>query len=370
MLNLFILCFISPFFVLASISQKPVLFSQMKTIKAGDSIYSILKKQNFSTQDINNFITHKDIPKKIKLMPGDFYKISLDSNYKSIKFYDQKKDVSYNIWRKGNQKGIALIKENYTKKLKSAKGKVQGSIIESLQKKTNNKDISYRFLDAYAFKYNLKKELKRNAFFSILYEEKYDGKHYIKAGEVLKTQIEINGKIKTRQFISYKNGGSFLGEDLFTKNRPFYSPVNYLKISSNFNPKRFHPIKKRRIPHHGVDFELESGAPVFTAQEGLVFKIGRNRAAGNYIAVRHKNGFETYYNHLKSTQKTLKVGAHVINGQKIGEIGCTGYCTKTHLHFALKKKGRYLNPMKYLKTYPFSKEKLFLAKNKKNSLLL
>ncbi|MCB0414334.1 MAG: hypothetical protein KDD50_08380, partial [Bdellovibrionales bacterium] len=234
-------------------NTKPQETSQMLQVKTGDTVYSILQKKGFSEKAIAAFLTNPDIPKKITLTSETKYKFSQSpkSQFKSIKFYELDEDVSYYLEQSNNSIVAKKITEHFTKKIKSAQGKVNGSIIGSLERKINNKSISYRFLDAYAFKHNLKKELKRNAFFSIVYEEKYDGDFYIKPGEVLKTQIEINGDIETRHFVSYKDGGSFLSTQPILSDRPFYAPVNYVRISSYFNPRRFHPIRKRRIPHLG-----------------------------------------------------------------------------------------------------------------------
>jgi murein DD-endopeptidase MepM/ murein hydrolase activator NlpD len=81
--------------------------------------------------------------------------------------------------------------------------------------------------------------------------------------------------------------------------------------------------------------------------------MGRNRAAGNFIVISHKNGLESYYNHLQTHQSGLRAGDAIKTGQKIGANGCTGYCTKPHLHFALKKQGRFIDPIRLVRSYPF-----------------
>ena len=110
--------------------------------------------------------------------------------------------------------------------------------------------------------------------------------------------------------------------------KPLYSPVAYQHYSSLFKPRRFHPIKKRRQAHLGLDFELPAGHAVYTVQSGRVLRTGKNRAAGNFVVVRHQSGLESYYNHLQSISPEVKKGRQVFNGQKLGTIGCTGYCTK------------------------------------------
>ncbi|MGE3388086.1 MAG: M23 family metallopeptidase, partial [Bdellovibrionales bacterium] len=66
----------------------------------------------------------------------------------------------------------------------------------------------------------------------------------------------------------------------------------------------------------------------------------------------------SYYNHLSNIATNVFPGARVANGQKVGEIGCTGYCTKAHLHFAVKRLGQFVNPLLYLKNYPYRSQKM------------
>ena len=79
------------------------------------------------------------------------------------------------------------------------------------------------------------------------------------------------------------------------------------------------------------------GEPVLAAQAGRIVKRA-HRAAGKFVAIQHPNGLTSFYNHMKTIDDTIKIGDYVFNGQAIGQVGCTGYCTQPHLHFPLKRK--------------------------------
>ena len=112
----------------------------------------------------------------------------------------------------------------------------------------------------------------------------------------------------------------------------------------------------------GVDFELPEGDPVFAARTGTVVRLGKNHAAGNFVVLRHAGGVETSYNHMRALSPRVHVGLNMKLGEKVGEVGCTGYCTRPHLHFAMKIRGRMVNPLKYIKPYPSGIEPLLIEK--------
>ena len=72
---------------------------------------------------------------------------------------------------------------------------------------------------------------------------------------------------------------------------------NY-RLSSNFNPRRLHPVTGRVSPHNGTDFAMPIGTPITAPANGRVERVGNHHAAGRYIVVRHDNGYRTRYLHL------------------------------------------------------------------------
>ena len=304
------------------------------------------------------------------ISPGDFYRVFFDkkNDRLEVRFYSKKAPLAYSYWKKGQQiSGGNQIPVNFDARVATARGVIRGSLIESISKIIGDDVLAYRFMDAFMLDYNLPKLLQKNAPFSITYEKLYDNGQFIRFGEVLKAELEISGQRISREFKALSKGGVFINTDTDYSDRPFYAPVDYIRISSLFQPRRFHPIKKYRKPHNGVDFELAEGAPVYSAEAGTILRVGRNRFAGRFAVVRHGGGYESYYDHMSSVE-ILSPGQKISAGSLLGHIGCTGYCTKPHLHFAIKRYGRYLNPIKYIRNYSFGQRSVvFFAKNNKNS---
>lgn len=97
--------------------------------------------------------------------------------------------------------------------------------------------------------------------------------------------------------------------------------------------------------HKGVDVPLSVGDDVYAAFDGVVRVVMIPRYSGGYgnlIVIRHYNGLETYYGHLKKA--LVQVGDTVGAGQLIGYGGSTGRSTGPHLHFETRYMGHAFDP--------------------------
>lgn len=101
---------------------------------------------------------------------------------------------------------------------------------------------------------------------------------------------------------------------------------------------------RTRGQHQGVDFAAPSGTPVVTVSEGTVVHAGRSGGYGNLVVVDHGGGITTYYAHLSAYAPGVVEGAKVERGQEIGQVGSTGMSTGPHLHYEIRRDGRYLDP--------------------------
>lgn len=122
------------------------------------------------------------------------------------------------------------------------------------------------------------------------------------------------------------------------------SPLEFSRVTSGFNPKRFHPILKERRPHNGTDFGAPSGTPVRSVADGVVSYAGSSGGHGNFVKLQHADGYETSYSHLSSI--AVRRGERVKQGALVGRVGTTGLSTGPHLHFQMWKHGRFVDPMR------------------------
>lgn len=121
-------------------------------------------------------------------------------------------------------------------------------------------------------------------------------------------------------------------------------PKGIGRVTSEFNPKRRHPISGRVRPHNGTDFGAPQGSPILAAADGIVAFAGRQGGYGNFVIINHSlpgGKVSTAYAHIKAGGIRVRTGQRVSAGQRIADVGSTGASTGPHLHFEVRVGGAY-----------------------------
>ncbi|NVZ49031.1 M23 family metallopeptidase [Pseudomonas sp. B6002] len=132
--------------------------------------------------------------------------------------------------------------------------------------------------------------------------------------------------------------------------KPTYSPQAYryplpwrggpFRLTQGPNGSFSHTDAKSR---YAMDIAMPEGTPIIAARNGMVVKteneqVGRgNDASGNFVRVRHDDGSEAVYLHLKQGSVSVRVGQRVSVGSPLALSGNTGNSSGPHLHFVVQR---------------------------------
>lgn len=119
-------------------------------------------------------------------------------------------------------------------------------------------------------------------------------------------------------------------------------PLHRLSVTSGFG-WRIHPVTRRLDFHTGVDLRANADT-VYAMTDGSV-QAGCNTLLGNYIRLS-SGDLEIVYGHL--SQIFVLTGDTVFAGQPVALSGSTGRVTGPHLHFAVRYRSNYIDPLKFL----------------------
>jgi murein DD-endopeptidase MepM/ murein hydrolase activator NlpD len=232
----------------------------------------------------------------------------------------------------------------------AAGGRVRTSLGEALVDAGLGRSLVGRFVEAFQGKANFTRDTREGDVFRIIVDERFAAGTPLGYGEVHAVEYlgARTGELRAYWYERRGEGDFYDDEGRSVHGSWLRTPVRYERISSLFNPRRMHPILKRIVPHNGVDYAASTGTPVWAGAGGRVTWAGHKGANGNMVAIRHDGGFETFYCHLSRIAPGVDVGDRVSRQDLIGYVGSTGRSTGPHLHFGLKRGGRWVDPLEVI----------------------
>ena len=260
--------------------------------------------------------------------------------------------------KKNNQ--IQIIKNNGEYEIESASILTftknilkEVTINESLYRSAINSDIPpniiMQFVNLYGFDVDFQREIRNGNKIKIYYEVFLDSKLNIrKAGNIKFASLSLSKNTYELYKYTTKDNNKFEFFNSTGKSAVkalMKTPINGASLSSGYGLRK-HPILGYDRLHQGVDFAAPTGTPIMAAGTGFIEKIGMNGGAGNYIKIKHINGYKTAYGHMSKFASGLKRGSKVTQGQTIGFVGSTGMSTGPHLHYEVIFNNKKINPMK------------------------
>ncbi len=274
---------------------------------------------------------------------GRFLKASVELNPSNVFFAVAEGDGSIKTWKED----VVL---DY--RVEALTVKTRGSLTESLLNMGEGPELAAKLLNVFRWDIDFQSETYHGDTCKILFERRYADDKPSGYGAILFARYE-GKKTGKKTAVLFKD--EYFDESGLELKRNFLrSPLSTTRVTSRFG-NRFHPILRVWRHHNGVDYGAPQGTPVWAVSGGIVTFSGWNKGYGNYVCIKHDNGYESRYGHLKA--KFVNVGQRVKQKQRIGLVGMTGIASGPHLDFQLLVKGKHINPLSVkmvntLKTIP------------------
>ncbi|MTI71524.1 MAG: peptidase M23 [Firmicutes bacterium] len=167
------------------------------------------------------------------------------------------------------------------------------------------------------------------------------------------TRLKQNTKELERQYDKLYKEANALEDKIkrmesagkYTGGRMAWPVPAYRKVTSPYG-YRIHPVFKTKKFHTGIDLRAYYGTTIVAANGGVVKISGWLGGYGKVVLIDHGGGISTLYAH--NSRLLVKEGQRVTRGQAISKAGSTGYSTASHLHFEVRDKGKYENPLPWI----------------------
>ena len=345
------------------------------TIGKKGSLYEALRAQKVSAGIIHIIVSTLDpLVDFGKCQRDDRFTLWTDEDGALVKFaYETGPLDIYEIRREGYDY-IALKQEiPVDQHLVKVCGEIRSSLFEAINELNERDQLAILFADIFAWEIDFYQDLQVGDQFTILVEKIFKEGEFIQYGNILAAEYRTSSTVHRGFYFEGSNGkGGHFDEKGHSLRKAFLrAPLQYRRISSGYTRSRRHPILGGLHPHYGIDYAAPTGTAIWSVADGVVVEKTRDKAYGWYLAIRHPQGYKTYYGHLSRFAKGIKKGAHVTQKQVIGYVGSTGYSTGPHLDYRLKKHGRYRNPLKekFPSGRPVARQDLERYMETKNRLL-
>ncbi len=318
------------------------------TVPPGASITTLLGDY-FNAQQIYSLNKQsRDIFPFTKICAGRPYKIvTVDGKFDSFIYEIDDKELLV-IHRSGEETTIEKQDIVYDTRIELIHGTIHSSLLEAVHEIGEDHRLAFLLADIFAWDIDFIRDLRVGDTFQALVEKRFREGKPAGYGKVIAAEF-VNQK-KVFKAIRFKDGDqpvSYYNEKGENLRKAFLkAPLAFSRISSGFTMHRFHPILKTWKAHPAIDYVAPVGTPIKTVGDGTIYRIGFTRGNGNFIEVRHSNGYSTIYLHMKGFARGLHKGSRVTQGQVIGYLGGTGMATGPHLCYRMRLNGRPVNPTK------------------------
>ncbi len=315
-------------------------------VQSGDNLTTVFKRLSLNARDVYAVANAQGESQPLrKLRPGETVAIQTDaSGQLTTVHYVRSQLESYRYERKE----AGFRGEKHLRKPDVISSFLQARIDNSLfldgvragLEQTTIMDLA----NIFGWDIDFALDIRRGDSFQVLYEELLLDGEKIGTGNILAAEFTNQGRtFRAVRFVDKHGDADYFAPDGKPMRKAFLrAPLDFTRVSSNFDLRRKHPIHKMIKAHRGVDYAAPRGTPVYAAGEGKVVASGYSRANGNYVFIQHGQTYTTKYLHLD--KRLVRWGQTVKQRKVIGTVGSTGYATGPHLHYEFLVNGVHHNP--------------------------
>ena len=328
------------------VASEPEYIQLDEKVRSGDNLSGIFKRMSLSAADLYAVVNASEYADELKrLNPGETISVVLDENHLITEVvYERSPLESFRYApTPDGYAGEKLLREPETESAFKHVTIQHSLFLDGVKAGLSHAQIM-QIANMFGWDIDFALDIHKGDTFSVLFEDHFIDSKKVGTGTILGAEFTNQGK--TYKAVRYVNAEGeaeyYTPEGQPMKKAFLQAPLDFTRVSSNYNPNRLHPVLKVRRPHRGVDYAAPTGTPVYAAGHGKVIKSGYTKANGNYVYIQHGNTYTTRYLHLHKI--SVKTGQKVSQRQVIGTVGSTGYATGPHLHYEFLINGVHTNP--------------------------
>lgn len=330
------------------VSTQPQVFHHEIRIQPGETLATLLQRLGVNDTDSRLLLTQDTARIAHNLRAGQRMQADVNERGELIELSSPSSEGGLQqIRRQGNTFSLEQAQSVLETRIVIRSGIINSSLFAATDAANLPDSVATKLADIFGTQLDFRDDLRKGDTFSVVYEISYRNGSPTGEGKVLSAEYINAGKpyraVLYRSSTGQEEYYAPNGESL--KKGFLRSPLEFTRVTSNFSNSRLHPVLGYHRKHTGVDFGAPTGARVKAVSDAVVAFAGRKGGYGNLLILRHSNGYETYYAHLKGFANGVRNGRTVSQGEIIGYVGSTGTATGPHLHYEVRIGGQPRNPV-------------------------
>lgn len=319
------------------------------TVKSGDSLAAIFKRAGLDHQVVYEVVNAGEAAKTLRrIFPGDEMQLGFDDAGQLVALrYPVDESVTLHIVRQPEGYKSSLVANPLERRLTHAAATIDSSLFAAGKEAGLSDSLIMELAGIFGWDVDFALDIRAGDRFTVVYEDLYRDGARLRQGNIVAAEFVNQGRTYRAVLYTDPDGNrNFYSPDGKSMRKAFLrSPVDFRRISSRFQPERYHPILGKKRPHRGVDYAAATGTPIKAAGDGKVIFRGRKGGYGNTVILQHGHNITTLYGHMSKFRHGVTSGSRVKQGQIIGYVGMTGLATGPHLHYEFRINGVHRNPL-------------------------
>ena len=318
-------------------------------VRRNDTLEKIFRRLDLKLVDLSAMLRLPDARKALsRLRPGD--KMTVIHADGAIHALDRRiSDTAVlSITRDENGFAARVVTTPIESRTVYAHGTIESSLFVAARAAGMSPETILRLAsDIFGWDIDFALDIRPGDRFNVIYEKRYRDGQYLGDGRILAAEFVNDGEIYRAVRYTSEDGevdDYFTPEGRSMRRQFVRAPLDFTRVSSNFNLHRRHPILNIIRAHQGVDYAAPIGTVIKAAGNGRVSFVGFKGGYGRVVILEHGGGISTLYGHMSRFARGLHNGERVKQGQTIGYVGRSGAATGPHLHYEYRVNGVHKNP--------------------------
>jgi murein DD-endopeptidase MepM/ murein hydrolase activator NlpD len=317
------------------------------TVGRGDTMEKLFRKNSLDVGHLMQIAQIDEAEQRFRrIKPGDVFEVEHEDGQIFSIYSKLDLTTALRIDRVEDNFVAQIIERPVEHRKRHAYGVIESSLFESAAQAGLSDKTIMNVAGIFAWDVDFILDIRSGDNYYVQYEEIWQDGEFVTDGEIIAAEFNNNGRqLRAVRFKDGENNTDYFTPDGDSVRKAFIrAPVDFTRISSNFNPNRRHPILNTIRAHRGVDYAAPRGTPIKAAGDGKVIFRGTKSGYGRVVILQHGGNITTLYAHMSGYAAKATLGSRVRQGQTIGYVGMTGLATANHLHYEYRLNGVHRNP--------------------------